>query len=186
VLELKVIGFVCSPRVGGNTEVLVQEALSGSKGEGAEVEMVKVADLKISPCDGCATCSKTGTCHIKDDMQKIYAKLLEADGIILGTPVYFWSVSSQTKILMDRTYVVYYSGKLKNKAAGGIAVGNRRGTLNALSVIDSFFLGQGMRVAGLGVVGYALEKGAIRKDELAMKDAKELGKQVAQLCSSSK
>jgi multimeric flavodoxin WrbA len=94
---MKVLGVVCSPRKGGNTEVMVQEALAGAQACGAETELVTVWDKDIKPCDGCLSCEKTGACHIKDDVQEIYARLLEADGIVWGTPVYFFSVTAQAK-----------------------------------------------------------------------------------------
>jgi len=115
-------------------------------------------------------------------MQKVYKKLLAADGIILGSPVYFWSISGQAKTLMDRTYALRYPyHKLKNKVGGAIAVAGRRGTVNALSVINNFFLGHDMLVTGLGIAGYGTERGDVRKDEHAMKSARSLGAQVTEL-----
>ena len=179
---MKVLGISCSPRKGGNTEILLRAALSGAKEEGADIELLQIHEMKIAPCDGCITCHKSGECRIKDDMQKVYQKLLAADGIILGSPVYFWSVSAQAKLLMDRTYALRYPyHKLENKVGATIAVAGRRGTMSALSVINNFFLGHDMLVTGLGIAGYGTKKGEVRKDEHAMKSARSLGKQVAQL-----
>jgi multimeric flavodoxin WrbA len=184
---LKVLGIICSSRKGGNTEILVQEALAVAKETGADVELLKISEMKIAPCDGCTTCHQSGECRIKDDMQKIYKKLLAADGIILGSPVYFWSISGQAKILMDRTYALRYPyHKLRNKVGGAIAVAGRRGTVNALSVINNFFLGQDMLVTGLGIAGYGTKKGEVRKDEHAMKSARSLGAQVTELIKRTK
>ena len=83
---MKVLGIVCSPRKGGNTEILVREALEGAGEVGGETELILVADKNIAPCDACDTCRETGVCRIKDDMQPIYQQLDQADGIILGTP----------------------------------------------------------------------------------------------------
>jgi len=179
---LKILGIVCSPRKGGNTEILVSEALTAAKESGADVELLRISDMNIAACDGCQTCHKSGECRIKDDMQKIYKKILAADGIILGSPVYFWSVSSQAKTLMDRTYALRYPHhKLKNKVGGAIAVAGRRGCTSALSVINNFFLGQDMLVTGLGIAGYGTNKGEVKQDERAMQGARALGKQVIQL-----
>lgn len=184
---MKVLGIVCSPRKGGNTGILVQEALAGAKESGAEIELLRISEMKIGPCDGCMTCHQTGECRIKDDMQKVYEKLLAADGIILGSPVYFWSVSGQTKTLMDRTYALRYPyHKLKSKVGGAIAATGRRGSVNALSVITNFFLGQDMLVAGLGISGYGTKKGEVRQDERAMQGARSLGKQVVHLIRAVK
>jgi multimeric flavodoxin WrbA len=183
---LKVLGISCSPRKGGNTEILVSEALAGAKEEGANIELLKIHEMKIAACDGCTTCQESGECRIKDDMQKVYKKLLTADGIILGSPVYFWSISAQTKILMDRTYALRFPyHKLANKVGGAIVVAGRRGTLSAMSVINNFFLGHDMLVTGLGIAGYGTKKGEVRKDEHAMKSARSLGKQVTQLIKAN-
>ena len=179
---MKVLGIICSSRKGGNTEILVKEALDGAKETGANVELLKISEMKITPCDGCTTCHQSGECRIKDDMQKVYKKILAADGIILGSPVYFWTISGQAKTLMDRTYALRYPHhKLENKVGGAIVVAGRRGCMSALSVINNFFLGHDMLVAGLGIAGYGTEKGEVRKDEHAMKSARSLGKQVTQL-----
>ncbi|MFX0092575.1 MAG: flavodoxin family protein, partial [Candidatus Hodarchaeota archaeon] len=138
-------------------------------------------------CDGCTTCHRSGVCRIKDDMQKVYEKILIVDGIILGSPVYFWSVSAQAKLFMDRTYALRYPyHRLKNKIGGAIAVAGRRGCMSALSTINNFFLGQDMLVAGLGIAGYGEKEGEIKKDEHAIKSAKSLGKQIIELIKLTK
>jgi len=179
---LKVLGIVCSPRKGGNTEILTREALAGAKENGADVELLRISDMNVAPCDGCETCHQSGECRIKDDMQKLYEKILTADGIILGSPVYFWSVSSQAKTFMDRTYALRYPNhQLKDKVGGAIAATGRRGSVNALSVINNFFLGHDMLVTGLGISGYGTKKGEVKQDKRAMEGAKLLGKQIVQL-----
>lgn len=184
---MKILGIVCSPRKAGNTEILVQEALAGAKETGANVELLRISDMNIVPCDGCQTCHQSGECRIKDDMQKIYKKILEADGIILGSPVYFWSVSSQAKTLMDRTYALRYPNhKLKNKVGGAIVAAGRRGSVNALSAINNFFLGHDMLVTGLGISGYGTKKGEVKQDKRAMQGARSLGKQIVQLIEALK
>ena len=157
----------------------MQEALTGAKENGANVELLRISEMKIAPCDGCMTCHQLGECRIKDDMQKVYTKILAADGIILGSPVYFWSVNGQTKVFMDRTYALRYPyHKLKNKVGGAIVVAGRRGSLGALSVINNFFLGQDMIPVGVGIAGYANNKGEITTDIRAMNGARSLGKQI--------
>lgn len=125
---------------------------------------------------------KTGECHIEDDMQALYPRILEANGIILGTPVYFWSVSAQTKLVIDRTYALRRpTRRLAGKVGGGIAVATRRGQLEALTVINNFFLGQGMIPAGLGVDGRGTEKGDVNEDQRALSEATELGRRMVEL-----
>jgi multimeric flavodoxin WrbA len=181
-VSLKILGIVCSPRSGGNTEILARKALDSAKTEGAEVEMWSVIGKDVKPCDHCGSCVKTGQCHIKDDMQALYPKLIEADGIILGSPVYFWSVTAQTKLVIDRTYALRRpTNRLEGKVGGAIAVAGRRGQVEALTVINNFFLGQGMTPTGLGVDGKGSEKGDIKEDERAMAGAAELGRRMVQL-----
>ena len=137
---MKVLGIVCSPRKGGNTEILVQEALSSARDCGAETELLSVWDKDIRPCDGCLSCEKTGKCHIKDDVQAIYPKILEADGIIWGTPVYFFNATAQAKILIDRSYALYANhNKLTNKVGGVISVGASLGNAGVWNLFNTFF-----------------------------------------------
>jgi len=79
-----VIGVSCSPRKNGNTDILVQQVLATAVEGGGAAEFMRVSDMKISPCDACWTCAKRAQCHIDDDMQNVYPKLLYADGIVIG------------------------------------------------------------------------------------------------------
>lgn len=179
---MKILGIVCSPRKEGNTEILINEALKEAKKYGAKIEIIKINEMNILPCDGCGSCHTAGKCRIDDDMQSLFDKLVDVDGIILGSPVYFWSVSGQAKIFMDRTYALRYPNhRLKNKVCGAVVVAGRRGCLSALSVINNFFLGQDMLPVGLGIAGYGTKKGEVLNDERAMIGAKSLGKQMVDL-----
>lgn len=100
---MKVLGLFGSPRKGGNTELLLEQALQGAESEGAEVERVYLTDYTITPCKECHGCDQTGHCVILDDMQKIYPKLLEADIIILASPIFFYGVTAWAKALIDRS-----------------------------------------------------------------------------------
>lgn len=189
---MKILGIVCSPRKGGNTEILVSEALASAKDLGAAVELLTIADKNISPCDGCESCMKISMCKIKDDMQDIYPKLLESDGIILGTPVYFWSVCAQAKALIDRTYPYRKYRRLRNKVGGAIIVARRAGASDAFDVLQNFFIIHKMVPAtgalaygkdeeinitdrAGGAIGYADKQGQIRQDERGMQEARTLG-----------
>jgi len=104
---LKVLGIFGSPRRGGNTDILLEEALKGAEMEGAEVERLHLTDFNIIPCRECLQCSNDGKCIILDDMQKIYPKLLEADVIILASPVFFYGVTAWAKALIDRCQALW-------------------------------------------------------------------------------
>ena len=179
---MRILGIVGSPRKGGNTEILIQECLKAASSLDAETYLIRLCELSINPCDGCQHCKSNGECKIKDDMQIIYKDLITADAIIIGTPVYFWTISSLTKIFMDRTYALRYPvRKLKGKVGGAIAVASHRGCSFALSTINNFFLNHEMIIAGLGVSGYAFEAGDIKKDERALRDSRELGVKIVKL-----
>lgn len=176
------MGIICSPRAGGNTEILVRKALESAEKEGAEVETWSIVGKEVKPCDHCGSCIKTGQCHIKDDMQDLYPKMIKAEGIILGSPVYFWSVTAQAKLVIDRTYALRRpTSRLEGKIGGAIAVAGRRGEVEALTVMNNFFLGQGMTPVGLGVDGRGSEKGDVKKDERALDGAAELGRRMVEL-----
>ena len=98
---MKILAISCSPRRQGNTEILLNEALRGAQQDRAEVELYSVLGKNIQPCDGCWACTKTGECHIEDDMDDLCDKMIAADGIIFGTPIYFYSMAAQAKIIMD-------------------------------------------------------------------------------------
>lgn len=186
---MRVVGVVCSPRARGNTEILVKEALIGAKDMGSEAELITLAGKAIAPCDACRSCVKTGECHIKDDMQEVYKKFQEADGIILGSPVYFVNVSAQAKILIDRTYALLWTRKLMGKVGGVVTVARRTGCATVLSSLYTFFTLQRMVVAG-GAIGYEGEevpygdKEAVKRDERAMREARAVGRNVVRLMKS--
>lgn len=178
---MKIVGVVGSPRKKGNTEILMEEALAGARECGAETVLIPLADKDIKPCDGCRSCVKTGQCHIADDMQSIYPELLEAEGIIFGTPVYFFSVTGQAKVFLDRLYVLYRNCKLVNKVGGIIAVAGSLGHAEVWKLYSLFFSLTRMLPADM-VQGFsASAKGSIRRDRHAMKAAWELGREMVLL-----
>ncbi len=99
---VKIIAIYGSPRRDGNSAVLLKQAVAGARQEGAEVEEVVLRDYKISPCLEIYACIKTGECAIRDDFPAILAKLEASTGIMLASPIFFYSVSAHTKIFMDR------------------------------------------------------------------------------------
>ncbi len=101
---MKIIGFIGSYRKCGNTDTAVRTVLEGALNQGAEVEAVYLNDYEIADCVGWEVCKTTFECVIRDDMQKIYAKILEADGIVIGSPTYFYNVTGIIKNMIDRLY----------------------------------------------------------------------------------
>lgn len=105
-ISMYVIGFVGSPRIGGNTTILVEKALEGAKAAGAETELITLTTLSFSGCRGCAHCKSHDTCRLDDDMQKLYVKMKQADRFVFGTPVYFADMTGQFKQFLDRWYAL--------------------------------------------------------------------------------
>lgn len=100
----KILAVIGSPRKNGNTDILVDNVLAGVDKNNFETEKVYLGDLNFRGCIGCEGCSKTNKCVIKDDMQVVYDKIDKADAIVLGSPTYFYNVSSLTKMFLDRLY----------------------------------------------------------------------------------
>ncbi len=109
---MKVIGINASPRKEANTQTLVEAMLSGAEDKGAETKLVNLRDLKINGCIGCEGCKKhLGKCVQKDDLTPLLLEMTTYDAIIMGTPIYWYHVTSQFKILVDRLYCFLEFGK---------------------------------------------------------------------------
>ncbi len=180
---MKILGLSCSPRIQGNTVTLLNEALKAAQQEGAEVELYSVSGKTIEPCDGCRACWETGECHIKDEMQNLYNKLLEADGIIFGTPIYFYSMAGQAKTIIDRTSALNRPGRnLTNKVGGIVVVAGSLGLIDAVKDLYFYIVTRQMLPANF-VAAYAGADGDVKNLEKCMSAAKELGRQMVQLAA---
>lgn len=176
---MKVLGICLSHRKNGNSEILLGQALKGAKELGAKIEFLSIRKMKIEPCNGCLGCRTAGVCRIKDDMRDVYPKLLEADGIIFATPVYFWSLPGGGKVFLDRTYALRFPTlQLMNKVVAAISVASSSGNVEVLSVFNMYFLTNHMITTDY-VAGYAMNKETIRKHKHAMFAAYELGRLVS-------
>jgi multimeric flavodoxin WrbA len=180
---MKILGLSFSPRPGGNTVVLLNEALSGAREEGAETELYTVAGKDIKPCDGCWACRETGECHIKDDMRDLYAKLLEADGIIFGSPVYFYNMTAQGKTVIDRTIALNKPGRsMANKVGGIVAVAGSFGLADTVKDLYFYMITRQMLPASF-IAAYGGGKGEVKNLEKCMKATRELGQQIVQIAA---
>lgn len=99
---MKTVAFMGSPRKNGNTDLLLREAIKGIEESGLNVQTFNLNSMSISPCQNCGGCDETGICIFEDDMSLIYDAIRTADRIILATPIFFFSVSAQTKMMIDR------------------------------------------------------------------------------------
>ena len=128
----KVVAIYGSPRRKGNTATLLKEAVRGARESGAAVEEVVLRDLKISPCLEIYGCKQAGECAIRDDFQKVRDLILNARGLILASPIFFYSVSSHTKILMDRFQSLWVKKYWVDKIPEDHKVINRKGLFIAV------------------------------------------------------
>jgi multimeric flavodoxin WrbA len=178
---MKILGVSCSPRKKGSTMAMLEKALAGAKADGAEVELYSVAGKNIQPCDGCWGCIKTGKCHIKDDMQELYEKLVTADGIIFGTPIYFWGMTAQAKAVMDRTISLNQPGRnTNNKVCGVVASCGSLGLVDALKDWTYYIVQRRMLPANQ-VSAYLMSPDDLNKMEKCLNALDQLGKQMVAL-----
>jgi len=188
---MKVLGLFGSPRRGGNTEILLEKALKGAEREGAEIERLYLSDLKITPCTECHGCDSTGDCVILDEMQKIYPKLLEADIIILASPIFFYGVTAWAKTLIDRSQALWAKKYLVNDPAMGkrgkrrkgffISVGATKGQKvfeGAIMTVKYFFDALNTEYTGELVYRGVDGKGEILKHPKALEQAREAGRKL--------
>jgi multimeric flavodoxin WrbA len=129
---MKVMGIMGSPRIKGNTDLLLDEALKGAQSQGAEVEKITVANLKIAPCREIYACLNDGNCVIRDDMVDLYPRILNADAVILASPIFFYTLSAQVMSLISRCQALWsrkYVLKMDmpKKKGAFIAVGATKG-----------------------------------------------------------
>ncbi len=190
---MNVLGIFGSPRRGGNTELLLEEALKGAEKEGAKVERLHLSDFTLTPCKECHGCDTTGNCVILDDMEKIYPKLLEADVVILASPIFFYGVTAWTKALIDRSQALWarkyllkdpsWGKKGKKRKGFFISVGATKGPKvfeGAILTVRYFFDVLNAEYMGELVFRGVEAKGDILKHPDALPQAFEAGKRLVQ------
>ena len=193
---MKVLSIMGSPRRRGNTELILDRALEGARQAGAEVEKVLVSKLRISPCLEIYACRKDGNCSIKDDMQALYGKLLEADHVIFASPIFFYGITSQAKAVVDRCQALWVrryvlgigSDDRRERRGLFISVGATRGAKlfdGAVLTVKYFFDAIGVKywagllVRGIDSKGQILERPEVLQDAFRLGQELVLGKQRA-------
>ncbi len=182
----KVLILLGSPRKKGNSAALAGRIAAGAEGAGAEVELVYLNGLKISPCQSCYACHKPDSagCAVDDDMQPLYEKLKAADAWVWASPVYWFNVSAQTKLVMDRLFAMgaYRINPTKKKGAVAMSFGDidpfASGCVNALRVFQDACRYIGLPLVGM-VYGSANDPGEIAANAELMSKAEALGKKLA-------
>jgi len=185
----KVLGIFGSPRKGGNTDLLLEEALKGAIQEGAQVERIHLADLHVLPCKECHGCDRTGECIVEDDMQAIYPKLMEADIVFLASPIFFYGITGWAKALVDRSQAIWvrkyllkdpsFSTEVKKRKGFFISVGATKGQKlfeGAILTVKYFFDAIHAEYAGDLLVRGVDAKGDILKQTDILRQAFEAGR----------
>lgn len=185
---MKVVAFNGSARKDGNTAILIRAALAELEKAGVETELIQLAGQRIRGCTACYGCvkNKDKKCTVKDDNVNEYIeKMLEADGIILGSPTYFADVTAELKALIDRAgLVVRVNGDLLARKLGAAVVAVRRaGAIHVFDTINHFFLISQMIVVGSSYwnVGIGRQIGDVEGDEEGLDTMKTLGQNMAWL-----
>ena len=159
---MKVLGIIGSPRGrSGNTGQLLDIVLGKVEEMGVETELVVLKDLKINYCVGCDECRKVGNCKQEDDFQEVKEKILNADGIVLGSPVYGFQVTAQMKTLIDRLCSIGHYLPFQGKYAVSVAVAGGSGEENVVKYLNTFLRRFGAFVVG-DIGAKAIDPGAFR------------------------
>lgn len=187
---MKILGIMGSPRIKSNTDLLLDEALKGAQSQGAEVEKIVVDRLNLSPCREYYGCLRDGNCVIRDDMDEIYPKLLDADVVIVASPIFFYGLTAQIKALIDRCQALWarryvLKQRLPNSARRGayISVGATKGKKlfdGAKLTVQYFFEAIGVKYVDELLVRGVDKRGEIKEHPTALSEAFELGRRLAQ------
>lgn len=185
---MKVVAFNGSSRKDGNTAILLRHVLDALEGEGIATELVQLAGEEIVGCTDCGVCGETddGRCSIDDDcVNECIAKMLQADGILIGSPVYFANCTAATQALIERAgYVMRKSGggnPLARKVGAAVVVARRAGAMHAFDSITHFFQVAEMVVVGSSYwnVGVGREAGDVEGDDEGVRTMRRLGENMA-------
>jgi len=185
---MKVVGFNGSPRKKGNTGILIQQVFGELEKEGIETELVQLSGKKIRGCVACFKCfeNRDRQCSVKNDgLNECLDKMIQADGVILGSPVYFSNVTAEMKALIDRAGMVSTANDylLKRKVAGAVVAVRRAGSVTTFDALNHFFLYHQMIVPGSCYwnMGMGMNPGDVEKDDEGINIMKVLGKNMAWL-----
>ncbi|MCM1532130.1 MAG: flavodoxin family protein [Ruminococcus flavefaciens] len=181
---MKVIGINGSSRRDGNTAMIIHAVFKELNAAGIETQLIQLADCEIKPCRACFACKGQGNCIFKeDDFAAVFSRMAEADGIILGSPVYSADVSSKMKAFLDRGGVVVATnpGLLKHKVGASVAAVRRAGGMTAVDTMNHFMLNKEMIVVGSVYwnMVYGRERGEVLNDAEGMENMRNLGLNMA-------
>jgi len=190
---MKVIAINGSPRKKGNTEILIREVLKVLEKNGIETELIQIGGKKVYSCVACMKCKteKDGQCHKKNNLlNEVLSKMIGADGILIGSPVYFSDITPETKALLDVAgYALRAAGNpLKRKIGAAVVAVRRAGAIHTFDSINHFFLINEMIIPGSSYwnIGIGREKGDVLNDEEGLKTMQTLGENMTWLMKKTK
>lgn len=188
---MKVLGINSSARKDGNTAILLGKVFEALNKAGIETELVQLAGQMIEPCKACWACGGQGNCvHRKDVFREVFRKMKEADGILLGSPVYSANVSANMQALLERAAVAAdtNAGLFRHKVGAAVAAARRGGALQAVDAMNHFFLNHEMFIVGATYwnMGYGQMPGDVEKDQEALANMENLGQNMAYLMKALK
>jgi multimeric flavodoxin WrbA len=190
---MKVVAFNGSPRREGNTAILIAEVFKMLESHGIETEMIQLGNKPVHGCTACVKCKEIqdGKCHIKNDhLNFCIEKMNEADGIIIGSPVYFADVTPEVKALIDVAGYVTRANNftLKRKVGAAVIAVRRGGALHAFETINNFFLINQMIVPGSSYWNFAIGRnpGEVLNDAEGMQTMQTLGENMTWLLQKIK
>ena len=183
---MKVLAINGSSRQNGNTSKIIEVIFEVLRQRGIECELIELANCDIAPCKACFACAGKRNCVFKNDtFCEIMDKMIDADGIILGSPVYSADVSSKMKALLDRGGVVVATNKglLKHKVCCSVASVRRAGGMEAVDTMNHFFLNKEMIIVGSTYwnMVYGKNIGDVLSDEEGIANMKNLGENMGWL-----
>lgn len=183
---MKVIGINGSARKDGNTAIIIGKVFEELINNGIETELIQLADYEIRPCRGCFACKGRGNCVFDDDgFAEIFSRIVEADGIILGSPVYSADVSAKMKSFLERGGVVVATnpGLFRHKVGAAVAAVRRGGGMTTVDTMNHFMLNKEMIVVGSTYwnMVYARNVGEVLNDDEGMENMRNLGENMAWL-----
>jgi NAD(P)H-dependent FMN reductase len=174
------IGIVGSPRRGGNTDILLEEALRGGRAAGAAIEKLFLSDLEIAPCLGCNACRQAGACVQKDDMPAVLKKMEQSRVWVFGTPVYWWGATAQFKAFLDRWYVgtdvIYRNPGQRVIIIIPFGDTDVRTARNTVGMFEDALRYLKMELFATVLAAGVYERGAIRGHEDVMRKARQVGR----------
>jgi multimeric flavodoxin WrbA len=182
---MKIIAINGSPIKGqSRTASLVRQILAGAEAEGARTEFVDITSLDVRPCTGCDRCHHTGECALKDDFSSLFQRVMESDGLVLGSPVYIYQVTAQLKAFIDRLGAAIHCQFLLGKYGAVVTTAGGSGHEETAQFLESLLVRLGAQHTGR--IASTLDDGPVQDSSPEMRQALELGRDLVSAISEKR